>query len=101
MADVIEVADNPTAARFEVTLDGRLAGFAEYRLKAGTIVFTHTEILPEYEGKGLGTRLARAALDAAGDAGLTVVPLCPFIAGYIERHPEYGGLVGEKAGENG
>jgi predicted GNAT family acetyltransferase len=95
MADVIEVADNPQAARYEVTLDGRLAGFAEYRLKADKIVLVHTEILPEFEGKGLGGRLASAALDGARDAGLTVVPLCPFMADYIKRHPQYADLVAE------
>ncbi|HEY9524358.1 MAG TPA: GNAT family N-acetyltransferase [Thermopolyspora sp.] len=88
-----KIADNPEAARFEVRIDGRLAGFAQYQLRGGTIVFTHTEIQPEFEGKGLGSVLARAALDGARDTGLTVVPECLFIRGYIESHPEYTELL--------
>jgi len=56
-------------------------------------VFTHTEIDPEFEGKGLGSQLARGALDAVRAEGSRVVPLCPFMAGYIERHPDYQALV--------
>ncbi len=91
------VTDNPEAARFEVRLNGRLAGFAQYRLRGDRVVFTHTEIRPEFEGKGLGSVLIRTALDSARDTGLTVVPLCPFVAGYIERHPEYADLLGSGA----
>jgi predicted GNAT family acetyltransferase len=93
MSQAIEVADNPEAARFEVRVDGTLAGFSEYVLKGGTIILSHTEIKPEFEGRGLGSRLARKALDESRDAGLRVIPRCPFIAAYIERHPEYAELV--------
>ncbi|MEU4833229.1 GNAT family N-acetyltransferase [Streptosporangium sp. NPDC023615] len=91
----VAVSDDPGASRFEITLDGVAAGFAAYRLRAGRIVFTHTEILPAFEGRGLGGRLASAALDASRDSGRPVVPLCPFIAGYIRRHPAYRDLVAE------
>ncbi|GAA5072579.1 hypothetical protein HNP84_003801 [Thermocatellispora tengchongensis] len=103
MSAEIAVADNPEAARFEITVDGALAGFAEYRLKDDRIVFTHTEIDPAFEGQGLGSRLAAAALDASRDTGLTVVPRCPFIARYIDRHPEYRSLLGgeEARGQEG
>lgn len=97
MPDAIHVADNPQAARFEARLDGELAGFADYILKGGTIIIAHTEVKPEFGGKGIGSRLARAALDAARDAGLTVIPRCPFIASYIERHPEYADLLARAA----
>ena len=93
MSEAIEVADNPQAARFEVRLDGTVVGFTEYALKGGTIILSHTEVQPEFEGRGLGGHLARAALDAARDAGLRVIPRCPFIARYIDRHPEYADLV--------
>ncbi|GAA2861478.1 GNAT family N-acetyltransferase [Streptosporangium fragile] len=89
----IKVSDNPGASRFEILVDGEIAGFAAYRLRAGKIIFTHTEIASEFEGKGLGSRLAVGALDAGRSAGRSVVPLCPFIAGYIRRHPEYRDLV--------
>ncbi|GGK68871.1 N-acetyltransferase [Sphaerisporangium melleum] len=97
MTETVEVADNPAAARFEITVGGTLAGFAEYRQKPGKTVFTHTEIAPEFEGQGLASRLIRDALDATRAAGRAVVPLCPFVARYIERHPEYGDLVAKAA----
>jgi predicted GNAT family acetyltransferase len=84
----VEVKDNRDEARYEVFADGHLAGFTQYRLEGGRITFVHTEIDPEYEGSGLGSRLARAALDDARTRNLSVVPRCPFIAGYIRRHAE-------------
>ncbi|ETK31116.1 GNAT family N-acetyltransferase [Microbispora sp. ATCC PTA-5024] len=90
-----EIADNPGKSRYEITVDGRLAGFAQYKLRGDTIVFTHTEIGEEFEGKGLGSALVRTALDGARDAGLTVAPLCPFVSAYIKRHQEYADLVGD------
>lgn len=80
--------------RYEVTADGELAGFAEYRDMDGVRVFTHTEVDDEYEGKGVGSALVRAALDERRAAGGRIVALCPFVDGYIRRHPdEYGDLV--------
>jgi predicted GNAT family acetyltransferase len=87
------VADNPTAHRFEITVDGKVAGFAAYTRDGSTVSFTHTEIDPSYEGKGLGSALARGALDATRAQGQAVLPFCPFIRGYLERHPEYLALV--------
>ena len=73
---------------------GRLAGLAQYRLTdPGLIVFIHTEIDDAFEGRGLGSILVRAALDAARSRGLAVRPDCPFVRGYIARHPEYLDLV--------
>ncbi|MEV4297661.1 GNAT family N-acetyltransferase [Microbispora rosea] len=88
-----QVADNREASRFEITVDGALAGFAEYRLHGPRISFTHTEIDPAFGGRGLGSTLVRAALDAARDSGLSVLPFCPFVQRYIERHPDYLDLV--------
>ena len=90
---MIDVRDNPADARFEITADGQAAGFAQYVRRGGRMLFVHTEIDPAYEGKGLGGALAKTALDAAREQGARVVPLCPFIATYIERHPDYADLV--------
>jgi uncharacterized protein len=90
------VADAPERSRFELVVDGELAGFAEYRLRPGRIVFTHTEVDEAHQGTGLAGRLAAAALDAARERGLEVTPLCPYIAGYIRRHPGYRELVDEQ-----
>ena len=89
----VEVADNPAESRYEVSVDGEFAGAAVYRLEGDRIVFLHTETDPAREGQGLGSRLARGALDDARARKLAVLPLCPFIAGWIERHPEYADLV--------
>jgi hypothetical protein len=88
-----EVVDVPGASRYELRLDGRLVGLAAYHSRGKRIAFTHTEVDESCEGRGFGSRLAGAALDDAGRKGLEVVPLCPFVAHYIERHPEYEPLV--------
>ncbi len=89
MSDVV-VTDHPAASRFEAHLDGRLAGFAEYQLTDELVVFTHTEVLPAFEGNGVGSALARFALDQLRDQGTRkALALCPFIKGWIQRHPEY------------
>ena len=88
-----EVVDAPEASRYELRLDGRVIGFAAYRRRNDRIVFIHTEVDESYEGRGLGSRLAAAALEDVRGKGLVVVPLCPFIAGYIREHPEYHELV--------
>ena len=88
------VLDVPARSRFEIHVDGGLAGFAQYRMKdPGLVVFTHTEIGDAYEGRGLGSTLVRAALDTARTRGLAVRPDCPFVRAYIARHPEYLDLV--------
>jgi predicted GNAT family acetyltransferase/glutaredoxin len=88
-----EVVDVPDASRYELRLGGRLVGLAAYRRRNGRIVFTHTEVDESCEGRGFGGRLAAAALDDARRQGLEVVPLCPFISHYFERHPDYEELV--------
>ena len=89
------VQHRPDQHRFEVAVDGRVAGFADYESRHGTITFTHTEVDDAHEGQGLGTELARAALDSARESGLSVLPRCPFIADWIKRHPDYVSLVPE------
>ncbi len=90
---VIEVSDNEAAHRFEVCVDGELAGFAEYEPAEGRLVFTHTEVLPALAGRGIGGRLAAGALDQVRARGLRVTPRCPYIAAFIRRHPAYSDLV--------
>jgi len=83
------VADNAEQHRFEIRVDGELAGSAYYRLHgAEEIVFTHTEVDKAFEGKGVGSKLANGALTLAKDRGLRIVPQCPFIAAYLKKHPE-------------
>ena len=89
----VRVADNPEKGRFELFADDELAGSAYYRMEDGAIAFTHTEVDDAYEGQGLGSKLASAALDEVRSRGLAVRPYCRFIRGYIERHPEYIDLV--------
>jgi len=89
----VRVTDNPAAHRFEAHLGDALAGYAEYVLAPGRVIFTHTQTLSEFEGRGVGTRLAAGALDEVRARGLAVTAKCPFIRGYIERHPEYADLV--------
>lgn len=89
----VTITDNPEKKRYEIVQDGTLAGFAEYMLSDGLITFTHTEIDPAFEGQGIGSQLVRHALDdvrARGDR--SVLPLCPFVKGWMARHPEYQDL---------
>ena len=87
------VRDNPQRSRYEVFLDGDLAGYSMYADRDGTRVFTHTVIDPDYSGHGVGSTLIRAALDDVRAKAMTVVARCPFVAAYIDRHPEYADLL--------
>jgi predicted GNAT family acetyltransferase len=82
-----EVRDNPDRSRFEVTVDGKRVGYMRYRRFPDRIDLIHTEILPQHEGKGYGGVLIAGALDRAREEGLEVIPHCPFVREYIERHP--------------
>ena len=90
-----DVTDNRAEHEFELEVEGHRA-IAAYQLEGDTIVFTHTLVPKKLEGRGIASRLIRAALDSARDRGLKVIPQCPFVKAYIERHPEYQALV--KAG---
>ena len=88
-----DVVHNAAVGRFEVRV-GEDVAVLDYTLSSGRIVFVHTGVPPALEGKGIGSRLARAGLDFARREGLRVVARCPFIRAYIEKHPEeYGSLV--------
>ncbi len=88
-----EVVDVAQAGRFEIHVDGRRAGLATYRRSGAELSILHTEIDPDYEGRGLGSTLARQALDMVRAAGGSVLPYCPFFRAYLRRHPEYADLV--------
>ena len=89
----VDVTDVASASRYEITADGVLAGFAAYRDRDGKRVFTHTEIDPRFEGRGLGSQLVRAALDDVRARGLTIVPTCPFVRSWLDKHEGYADLV--------
>ena len=90
MADSVEftVADVPTRQRFEIRAGDELAGFTEYRRSRGLIAFLHTEVASEFQGHGVASRLISAVLDTARNQHLTVLPFCPFVRGYIAKHPD-------------
>lgn len=93
MSDV-NVVMNEAERRFEVKLDGEVA-FAEYRLIDHGIILPHTVVPEAFEGKGVGSALARTALGYAREQGLKVIPLCPFIAAYLQKHPEWKDVVND------
>jgi predicted GNAT family acetyltransferase len=93
MADVV-TRKNEDAQRYEAFIDDERVGFAEYQLTDQLVVFTHTEVEDKCEGMGVGSALARAALDdVRAEGGRKVLPLCPFIKGWIEHHSDYQDLV--------
>ena len=93
MTPEIEITDNPDQDRYEVRSGGQLIGRADYRRDGDRVVIPHTQIDPAFGGQGLGGRMVRYALDDIRRQGLTVVPACPFVSGYIAKHPEYADLV--------
>jgi uncharacterized protein len=86
------VTQRPAASRFEIQLGEHLA-VLEYLLQSDTVIFTHTGVPSAMEGQGVGSQLVRAGLEFAREKALKVVPLCWFVAGYIQRHPEYQDLL--------
>ena len=91
MSDV-SVVNNPEQHRFETRVEGHLA-IAEYNLIRGGIVFTHTEVPKELEGRGIGSALIRAGLAHARENNLKVTPICPFFAAYMKKHAEVQDLL--------
>lgn len=91
--ELVRVVDDPAERRYEAYVGDVLAGWVTYRLVAGRLVFVHTEVDPSFTGRGVGGRLAAGALDDVRSRGLKARAVCPFIAAYLERHPEYGDLI--------
>jgi predicted GNAT family acetyltransferase len=93
----ITVTDAPERERFEAhDQDGTLLGVLTYQLTGNIIAYTHTGVEPEYEGHGVGSILARAAMDDARAKGRTVVPICPFVAAWLDDHHDYDAILARK-----
>lgn len=87
-----DVRRNDAEQRYELEMDG-LTAIAAYRMEDGAVAFTHTVVPPELEGRGIGSRLIKGALDDVRARGLTFIPYCSFVAAYAERHPEVRDLL--------
>ena len=93
----LNITNNEARHRFEARVDEQTA-VLEYTLATGLIVYNHTEVPKNLEGQGIATQLAHAALEYAKSNDLKIMPLCPYVASYIRRHPEYKTLL--RAGFN-
>jgi predicted GNAT family acetyltransferase len=93
MSDNATVRHDEGANRYVLEVDGKDLGFAEYRPDDDRRVFVHTEVDDSLEGKGMGSKLVREALDGSRKDGKRIVPLCSFVAGYIERHPDWNDII--------
>lgn len=98
MSQDVTITDNTARHRFEAHLGDVVAGYAQYARSDSVVVYPHTAVGDAYAGQGIGGLLARAALDDARARGLTVVPRCPFIAAWIDKHPDYADLVHQDTG---
>ena len=94
-APQVRVVDNKAAHRYEAWIGDQLVGWIMYQERPGLVVFQHTEIDPDFEGHGVGSRLTAAALDDVRARGLSVVPRCPFVAAFLRQHPDYADLVAD------
>jgi uncharacterized protein len=86
------IRDNTKAHRFEMDLDGAIA-YSNYRREGNVLTILHTEVPEALNGRGIGSALTRGILDLARAQGLKVVALCPFVSGYLKKHPEYSDLL--------
>jgi predicted GNAT family acetyltransferase len=89
------VADNPSASRFEMTIDDELVGYLDYREERGAYAIPHTRIFPQFRHRGLGSELVVGFLEAVRERRGTVLPYCPFVPKVIREHPEFVDLVPE------
>jgi predicted GNAT family acetyltransferase len=85
----VAVSNNKDAGRYEAHVDGQLAGFTTYVVRGDRVVFRHAEVYPRWEGQGVGSALARGALDDVIASGKLITPLCPFIVAFVSQHPSY------------
>jgi uncharacterized protein len=92
-SETTTVRDNPGELRYELLLNGRMIGEIRYRIEGEATALVHTEIDPGYEGHGFGTRLVEEALLDLRKRGRRVIPICPLVRRYIDRHPEFADLV--------
>ena len=96
MRDELTITDVPEARRYEARLGDELAGWVDYGRVRSRIVAIHTEVLPQFGGRGIASALVRRVLDDARAAGMTVTPRCPFFVAHFERHPEDADLIAQR-----
>jgi predicted GNAT family acetyltransferase len=90
----MQITDQGSKHRYELSIDGRMAGRIDYRLRDGNVIdLVHTEIEPGFEGRGLASKIAQFALDDARTHGRKVIATCEYIADYVGKHPEYRDLL--------
>ena len=89
----LTITDQPEARRYEARLGDELAGWVDYGRVQSRLVALHTEVLPEYGGRGIATALVRRVLDDARSAGVRITPRCPLFAAHFQRHPEDADLL--------
>ena len=87
-----DVVNNPSEHRYQLAVDGHIAA-TYYKLADGVITFVHTVVPPELGGKGIGSKLIKGALDQVRTDGLKVIPECPFVKAFIEKHADYQDLL--------
>jgi len=92
MSEKINFTNNTERSRYELVTDGHIS-YVEYMLPGKKLILTHTEVPKALEGKGIGSKLIDHVLDDAKNLGLKVIPLCPFIASYIKRHPKWNSVL--------
>jgi len=92
MSEKINFTNNTKRSRYELVTDGHIS-YVEYMLPGKKLILTHTEVPKALEGKGIGSKLIDHVLDDAKNLGLKVIPLCPFIASYIKRHPKWNSVL--------
>lgn len=95
--EAITIADVPEARRYEARIGDQLVGWVEYGRVGNRLVALHTEVPPEFGGRGIASALVRHVLAAARAAGNTVTPRCPFFAAHFKRHPEDADLLSDRS----
>lgn len=92
----IQIHDDAENHRYVIEVDGERAGLAVYHIRGDRYFFVHTEVDPAFKARGLGTKLARHALDDVRSKDKLIVPLCPFIAAFVKRNPDYRDMVDQE-----
>ena len=88
-----DVTDHPDQSRYEIHVDGELAGILAYHARPGLIALVHTEVRPQFEGRGIGGELVAGALADARERHLSVLPFCEYVNRWLTKHPEHVDLV--------
>ncbi|KQP01534.1 GNAT family N-acetyltransferase [Leifsonia sp. Leaf264] len=89
----IDIRRNDEGSRYELSIDGEIAGYAEFRSVPGQIIVTHTQTLRDYKGQGVATRLTEWLLADARARGERIVPKCPFLVEYLETHHDFDDII--------